>query len=120
MTTTYAAMNMVVNGQPYIFSVDATDTSEATMVNLVSGLGIGDTFSNGGRVTFAGPVTLNSSGNAAGASKSILGAVLLDAQNNVVAQFNWVDPETGAPHLGYACSHMVGLNYALKILTSNT
>ena len=119
MTTTYASMNMVVNGQPYIFSVDATDGNEATMVNLVSGLGIGDTFSNGGSITFAGPVTLNSS-DGTGASKSILGAVLLDAQNNVVAQFNWVDPETAAPHLGYACRHTVGLNFALKILTSNT
>jgi hypothetical protein len=118
MTTTYAAIPLMVNGQPYVFSVNATDGTEATMVNLVSGLGIGDTFSNGGTITYAGPVTLNSS-DGTGASKSILGAVLLDAQNNVVAQFNWVDPETAAPHVGYACKHTVGLNFALKILTAN-
>lgn len=118
MTTTYAALPLVVNGMPYVFSVDATDGAEATMTNIVSGLGIGDTFSNGGTISFAGPVTLNSS-DGTGASKSILGAVLLDAQNNVVAQFNWVDPETAAPHLGYACKHTVGLNFALKILTAN-
>ena len=118
MTTTYAAIPLTVNGQPFVFSVNATDGSEATMVNLVSGLGIGDTFSNGGTIQYAGPVTLNSS-DATGSSSSILGAVLLDAQNNVVAQFNWVDPETQSPNTGYACRHTVGLNFALKILTAN-
>jgi hypothetical protein len=118
LTTTYTSMNLIVNGAPYIFSVDATDGTEANMVNLVSGLGIGDTFSAGGVISYAGPVMLNSS-DGTGSSSSILGAVLLDAQNNVVAQFNWVDPETQAPNTGYQCKHAVGLNYALKILTAN-
>ena len=76
MTTTYAAVNIVANGKPYIFSVDATDGSANTaMVNVVSNRGLGDTFSGGATITALGPVTLNSSGGA-GASKSALDKVI--------------------------------------------
>tara|TARA_Y100001973_G_C5195140_1_gene333703 strand:- start:530 stop:886 length:357 start_codon:yes stop_codon:yes gene_type:complete len=118
MTTTYAAVQMVANGQSYVFSVDATDGTEATMVNLVSNRGLGDTFSGGATITAIGPVTLNSSG-AAGASSSILGAVIVDPQNNVVAQIPWVDPETAPIKSQEMCRIPVGLNYKMTILTAN-
>ena len=118
MTTTYAAVNIIANGKPYIFSVDATDGAEASMVNVVSSRGLGDTFAAGATISHVGPVTLNSS-DASGASKSILGGVITDPQNNVVAELSWVDPET-APILSMqTCNIPVGLNYSLKILTSN-
>lgn len=118
MTTTYAAVNLIANGKPYIFSVDATDASEATFVNVVSSRGLGDTFAAGATISHIGPVTLNSS-DAAGASKSVLGGVITDPQNNVVAELSWVDPETAPIHSMQMCSIPVGLNYSLKITTTN-
>jgi len=120
MTTTYAAVQFVANGQPYIFSVDATDTtSNESMVNVVSSRTLGETFSSGGRITSIGPVTLNSS-DGTGASHSILGAVIVDPQNNVVAQIPWVDPETAPISIQYPCSIPVGLNFRMVITTTNT
>jgi hypothetical protein len=119
MTTTYAAVQFVANGQPYIFVKDATDGTEGTMVNVVSSRGLGDTFSGGAQITSIGPVTLNSS-DGTGASKSILGAVIVDPQNNVVKQIPFVDPETAPVELQYPCQTPVGLNYRMVILTSNT
>ena len=118
MTTTYAAVQFVAGGQPYVFSVDATDGTAASMVNVVSGRSLGDTFSGGAVITHIGPVTLNSS-DATGASTSALGAVITDPQNNVVAQIPWVDPETAPIHLSEACSIPVGLNFRMTILTAN-
>ena len=54
------------------FTLDATDGTEGAMVNVVSGRGLGDTFSGGAVISSIGPVTLNSS-DATGASKSVLG-----------------------------------------------
>lgn len=119
MTTTYAAVSLIANGQPYIFSVDATDTTNTDMVNVVSGRGLGDTFAGGGTITSIGPVTLNSS-DATGASKSILGAVITDPQNNVVAEISWVDPETAPVGLMTGINIPVGLNFAMRITTTNS
>ena len=119
MTTTYAAVQMIANGKPYVFSVDATDGSANTaMVNVVSNRGLGDTFSGGATINSVGPVLLNSSG-ATGASSSILGAVIVDPQNNVVAQIPWVDCEKTAVPVNMPCSIPVGLNYKMSILTAN-
>lgn len=118
MTTTFASVQFIAGNQPYIFTVDATDGTEATMVNVVSNRGLGDTFSGGSTITAIGPVTLNSS-DATGASKSVLGAVITDPQNNVVAQIPWVDPETAPIGMIEPCSIPVGLNYRMTITTSN-
>jgi hypothetical protein len=118
MTTTYASVSMVAGGKPYFFTVDATDTSEATMVNVVSSRGLGDTFSQGTTITSIGPCILNSS-DGTGASKSILGAVILDPQNNVVYQSPYVDPETAPIEKMYPCSIPVGLNFKMVVLTVN-
>jgi len=119
MTTTYAAVSLVANGQPYIFSVDATDTTNTDLVNVVSGRGLGDTFAGGATITSIGPVTLNSS-DGTGASKSILGAVVTDPQNNVVAEISWVDPESAPVSLMTGINIPVGLNYAMRITSTNT
>jgi len=118
MTVTYAAVQMVANGMPYIFSVDATDASDTAMVNVVSSRGLGDTFAAGATITSIGPVTLNSS-DGTGASASVLGAVITDPQNNVVAEISWVDPETAPISLMTTSNIPVGLNYALRITTTN-
>lgn len=127
MTTTYSAVQLTVSGKPYIFSSNVTDGATpgsaspdtTALTSIVSGLGIGDTFSSGGVIQSVGPVTLASS-DGTGASKSVLGAVLTDPQNNVVAMFNWVDTETMPVRQPYNCQIPVGLNYALHIITTNT
>lgn len=122
MTTTYAAVQMVANGQPYIFSSDVTDAatdSTTLLVNVVSSRGLGDTFAGGATITSIGPVTLNSS-NATGASASVLGAVVTDPQNNVVAEISWVDPETAPVALMTPINIPVGLNYAMQIITTDS
>ena len=119
MTTTYASCTMVAGGKPYIFSFDATDGAEGTLVNVVSSRGLGDTFAGGATITAIGPVLLNSS-DGTGASKSILGGVITDPQNNVVQFVSWVDPETAPVPSLSPCNIPVGLNYSFKILTSNT
>jgi len=119
MTTTLASISMVAGGQPYVFAVDATDGSADTaMVNLVSSRGLGDTFSQGTSITSIGPLILNSSA-ATGASTSILGAVFLDPQNNVVAQIPFVDPEKTPTLPMLPCSIPVGLNFKLVVTTVN-
>ena len=113
-------MAFVANGLPYVFQKDATDgAAAASMVSVVSSKTLGDTFPNGARITALGPVTLNSS-DGTGASKSVLGAVITDPQNNVVAQIDWVDPETAPIRLFEACNIPVGLNWDMTIITSNT
>lgn len=119
MTTTFAAVTIVANGKPYIFSVDATDATQGTMLNVASSRGLGETFASGAVISHVGPVTLNSS-DGTGASKSILGAVITDPQNNVVGELSWVDPETAPVQPMSQTSIKVGLNYSMKILTSNT
>jgi hypothetical protein len=120
MTTTYAAVHLIANGKPYIFSLDVTDAAAAAeMVNVVSSRTLGQTFAGGGTITHVGPVTLNSS-DGTGASTSILGAVITDPQNNVVGEISWVDPETGPIQSMQATSIPVGLNFAMSIITSNT
>jgi hypothetical protein len=120
MTTTYAAVQLVAGGKPYIFTLDNTDhaTTQTAMVNVASNRGLGDTFAAGTTITSIGPVTLNSS-DGTGASKSVLGAVVTDPQNNVVAEISWVDPEVTPILAMQPVNIPVGLNYALVIQTSN-
>jgi hypothetical protein len=119
MTTTYAAVQIIANGQPYIFTRDTTDAaSAANMVNVVSNRDLGSTFPSGATISQIGPCTLNSS-DGTGASKSELGAVITDPQNNVVYQVSWVDPETAPIDPMQAAQIPVGLNYQMTIITTN-
>jgi len=120
MTTTYASVQIIANGQPYIFTLDQTDAATAAnMVNVVSNRDLGSTFPSGATITHVGPCTLNSSGDAAGASKSELGAVIVDPQNNVVYQVPYVDPETAPIDPMHMAQIPVGLNYQMTIITAN-
>jgi hypothetical protein len=53
MTNTNISVELIVNGQPFIFNVDATDGSQTELTNLVSGRSIGDTFSSGAVIQMA-------------------------------------------------------------------
>jgi len=119
MTTTYSAVQFIANGQPYIFTIDGTDGSSNAMVNVVSSRSLGDTFGSGATITMIGPCTLNSS-DGTGASKSVLGVVITDQQNNVVYQVPYVDPETAPIDLMQPVTIPVGLNYAMNITPTNT
>jgi hypothetical protein len=124
MTDTMASVNLKVNGQDYIFSIKADDGTLIEMTNLVTqtslgvgGQGIGDTFPNGAVIQAHGPTMLNST--VTGASTSVLGAYLVDPNNNIVAQFPMCD-SSKQPVPGYKpCNYPVGLNYQLKVLTAN-
>jgi len=119
MTTTYASVSIIANGQPYVFTKDATDASSAAnMVSVVSNRELGDTFPSGATITKIGPCILNSS-DGTGASKSELGAVIVDPQNNVVYQAPYVDPETAPIDPMADCNIPVGLNYQMTIVTTN-
>jgi hypothetical protein len=112
MTDTYVSVQLQVNGQPFTFAVDCTDDTEKEVVNLVSGLGIGDTFSGGATITYVSCPILEAG------SGSILGMVLTDPQNNVVMQIPLVDAELQSPG-GYPVSCPVGLNFTLNCTTKN-
>jgi hypothetical protein len=124
MTDTMASVNLRVNGQDYIFSLIATDGDTEELTNLVTqtslgvgGQGIGDTFPNGATIQAHGPAMLNST--VTGASTSVLGAYLVDPNNNIVAQFPMCD-SSKQPVPGWKpCSYPVGLNYQLQIVTAN-
>lgn len=113
MTTTYTSAQLQVNGQPFTFAVNATDASDTEVVNLVSGLGIGDTFSGGATITHVSNAILEAD------SGSILGMVLVDPQNNVVLEIPLCNPELQMPR-GYPVNCPVGLNYKLSVTTTNT
>ena len=115
MAAAYTSVQLQVNGQPYTFSVDSTGdgSTEDTVVNLVSGLGIGDTFSGGATIQYISNPFVE------GGSFSLLGMVLTDPQNNVVMEIPLVDPEKQEAG-GYAVSCPVGLNYSLGVITSNS
>jgi len=115
MTAAYTSVQLMVNGQPYTFAVDSTGDGSTNddVVNLVSGLGIGDTFSSGATISYISNPFVE------GASFSLLGMVLTDPQNNVVMEIPLVDGEKQMAS-GYAVSCPVGLNYSLKVITSNT
>jgi len=113
MTTTYASVQLMVNGQPFTFRINATDGAAIEVVNLVSGLGIGDTFSGGATINYISNPIIE------GGNFSILGMVLTDPQNNVVMEIPLVDIEKAQPE-GYPVSCPVGLNFTLNVLTSAT
>lgn len=126
MTNTMSSVLLQVSGQDYIFSISATDGTAAgeELTNLVTqtslgagGQGIGDTFPNGAVVQAHGPTMLNST--VTGASTSVLGAVLVDPNNNVVAQFPMCDSSKQPVPALKPCSYPVGLNYQLRIVTAN-
>lgn len=107
MTVSMCSIELIVDGAPYIFFLDATDTSANSLLNLVSGQTLGDTFSDGAVVQKArGGYTENF---------AIGGMVILDPQNNVSFTFPTQRLENQNASGFYPVGVKVGLNFDLSV-----
>lgn len=110
MSNSHVSIELQVNGMPYIFNVDATDGSETELTNLVSGRGIGDTFSSSGVIQMArGGYCEN---------YAVDGIRLLNEQGNVAFQFPVYRLEDQNAGPLYPVNCQVGLNFKLVVTTS--
>jgi len=110
MSVSMTSIELQVNGDSYWFCVDATDGSATELLNLASGLSIGNTFSAGAVISHArGGYCENF---------SIQGIRLLDPQGNVAYQFPVVNLEQQNAEGYYPVGVKVGLNYQLSATTS--
>lgn len=110
MTNSHVSIELQVNGQPFVFNVDATDGSQTELTNLVSGRSIGDTFSSGAVITHArGGYVEN---------YAPLGITLLNEQGNVAYEFPVTRIESQNPGPYYAVGVNVALNYQLVVTSS--
>lgn len=110
MTNSHISIELQVNGQPYLFNVDATDGSQTELTNLVSGRSIGDTFSSGATISMArGGYCEN---------YAVTGIQLLDMQGNVAYNFPVTRLENQNAGPAYPVNVAVALNYQLVATTS--
>tara|TARA_B100001250_G_scaffold404356_1_gene420208 strand:+ start:103 stop:447 length:345 start_codon:yes stop_codon:yes gene_type:complete len=110
MSNSEISIELHVNGQPYVFHVDATDGSSTQLVNVASNLSIGNTFSTGATITHArGGYVEN---------YALSGILLLNEQGNVAYQFPVTRLETQNAGPIYPVGVNVGLNYQLVATTS--
>ena len=110
MTNSYTSIELQVNGGSYWFAVDATDASATELVNLASGLSIGNTFSAGAVISHArGGYCENF---------ALQGIRLLDPQGNVAFQFPITTLEQQNVDGYYSVGVKVGLNYQLTTTTT--
>lgn len=118
MTNVYVSVQLQVNGQPYTFTVDSSQTASPgeSMTNLVSGLTIGSTFSSGAVVSNVSGAIIEQAGTG---GFSILGAVITDASNNVVMEIPLTSIEKNPPE-SYPVQCPVGLNYSMYVISSNS
>lgn len=110
MTNSYTSIELQVNGQPFVFAVDATDGSATQLVNIASSRSIGDTFS-------AGAVISQARGGYC-ENFSLQGIRLLDQQGNVAFQFPIVNLESQNADGYYPVGVAVGLNFQLQATTA--
>ena len=111
MSESHVSIELMVNGQPYLFNVDATDgTSNQELTNLVSSRSIGDTFSQGAVITHARGAYCE--------NYAISGVRLLDQQGNVAYQFPVIRLENQNASGYYPVNVNVALNYQLVVTTS--
>lgn len=110
MSNSHVSIELQVNGQPFLFNVDATDGSQTELTNLVSGRSIGDTFSTGAVITHArGGYCEN---------YAVTGIELLDMQGNVAYNFPVYRLENQNAGPLYPVGVNVALNYQLVVTTS--
>ena len=110
MTNSHISIELIVNGQPFIFNVDATDGSQTELTNLVSSRSIGDTFSSGAVIQMArGSYCEN---------YAQTGIQLLDMQGNVAYEFPSYRLENQNAGGLYPVNVNVALNYQLVATTS--
>ena len=113
MTESHVSIELQVNGQPYLFNVDATDgSSNVELTNLVSGRSIGDTFSAGAVIQMARGAYCE--------NFAPTGVRLLDQQGNVAYEFPVTRLENQNPGPMYPVGVNVALNYQLVVTTSAT
>jgi len=110
MTESHVSIELQVNGQPYLFNVDATDGSSTELTNLVSGRSIGDTFSAGAVIQMARGAYCE--------NYAPTGVRLLDQQGNVAYEFPVTRLESQNPGPMYPVGVNVALNYQLVVTTS--
>ena len=110
MTNSHVSIELHVNGQPYIFNVDATDGSQTELTNLVSGRSIGDTFSNSAVITHARGAYVE--------NYAPLGVLLLNEQGNVAYSFPVTQLESQNAGPIYPVGVNVALNYQLVVTSS--
>jgi len=110
MTNSHVSIELHVNGQPFIFNVDATDGSETQLTNLVSGRSIGDTFSSGAVITHARGAYVE--------NYAPLGVLLLNEQGNVAYSFPVTRLENQNAGPIYSVGVNVALNYQLVVTSS--
>ena len=110
MTNSHVSIELQVNGQPFIFNVDATDGSETQLTNLVSNRNIGDTFSSGAVITHARGAYVE--------NYAPLGVLLLNEQGNVAYSFPVTRLENQNSGGIYPVGVNVALNYQLVVTTS--
>ena len=110
MSNSQVSIELQVNGQPYLFNVDAVDGTETELTNYVSNRSIGDTFSTGAVITHArGGYVEN---------YAALGILLLNEQGNVAYAFPVTQLEKQNSGGVYPVGVNVGLNYQLVVTTS--
>jgi len=110
MTNSHVSIELHVNGQPFIFNVDATDGSQTELTNLVSGRSIGDTFSSGAVIQMARGAYCE--------NYAPTGVQLLDMQGNVAYDFPVQQLEKQNASGPYPVGVNVALNYQLVVTTS--
>jgi len=110
MTNSHISIELQVNGQPYIFNVDATDGSQTELTNLVSGRSIGDTFSSGAVIQMARGAYCE--------NYAPTGVQLLDMQGNVAYDFPVYRLEDQNASPPFPVGVNVALNYQLVATTS--
>lgn len=110
MTVSQVSIELIVDGQPYIFRVDATDGTQTELVNWASGRGIGDTFSRGATIQMARGGYME--------NYAVSGIQLLDEQGSVAFDFPCynLEQQNAGPHYPVGCA--VGLNYQLVVTSS--
>lgn len=110
MTNSQVSIELHVNGQPFIFNVDASDGTQTELTNLVSSRSIGDTFSSGAVISHArGGYVEN---------YAIGGIQLLNEQGNVAYQFPITQLEQQNSGDIYPVGVNVALNFQLVVTTS--
>ena len=110
MTNSHISIELQVQGQPFIFNVDATDGSQTELTNLVSGRSIGDTFSNGAFIQMARGAYCE--------NYAPTGVQLLDMQVNVAYDFPVYRLEDQNASPPFPVGGNVALYYQLVATTS--
>jgi hypothetical protein len=116
LTLTATARNAAVavytsTGTERIFITTPSGSGDQTLVDLQTSNGLGDTL-QGQRIVKAQFLSVDAS------KVETPGAIVIDAQNNVVGSVPMVNPQKVQPHMNSSYPIPVALNFALKFKTN--